>query len=458
MVIFVVLIGVRAYEWYFSKKDLLYFYRSLLQEVKSNPSHIKYIRINKTFRKRLKCLPLMLHPRINFLTRVHQSLSVWNFLDFLKRPILTTSLFQEKIIRILSAILAGLIPVVVLVIGGFFLFRFLQGGPGRGMSMGLRIKTPNPDASRRVTFADVAGIEEAKAEVYELVDFLKDPKRFTKLGGRIPKGVLLTGPPGTGKTLLAKAIAGEAGVPFFGSSGSEFDEMLVGLGASRVRDLFEQAKRSAPCIIFIDEIDAVGRQRGSRLRSSPGEEQTLNQLLVEMDGFDPNEGIIFIGATNRPDVLDKALLRPGRFDRHVMVSLPDVRGREQILQVHSKRVPLAKEVELMKIARGTPGFSGAELEALMNEAALLAARQGAEEVTMAHLEEAKSKVIMGPERKSLVISDAEKKITAYHESGHALVALPCERCRPGASCDHYSKRSHAGSDSFASIGRPFNHN
>jgi cell division protease FtsH len=273
-----------------------------------------------------------------------------------------------------------------------------------------------------VTFKDVAGVEEAREELAEIIDFLKDPKKFTRLGGRIPKGVLLMGPPGTGKTLLARAIAGEAGVPFFSISGSDFVEMFVGVGASRVRDLFEQGKKNAPCIIFIDEIDAVGRHRGAGLGGGHDErEQTLNQLLVEMDGFEGNDGVILIAATNRPDVLDPALLRPGRFDRRVVVSKPDVKGREQILKVHARKTPMASEVDLAKVARGTPGFSGADLESLVNEAALMAARKGKNKLDTDDFETAKDKVMMGAERRSMVISDEEKKVTAYHEAGHALV-------------------------------------
>ncbi len=276
----------------------------------------------------------------------------------------------------------------------------------------------------RVTFDDVAGVDEAKDELSEIVDFLKDPQKFQRLGGKIPKGALLIGPPGTGKTLIARAVAGEAGVPFFTISGSDFVEMFVGVGASRVRDMFEQAKKNAPCIIFIDEIDAVGRHRGAGLGGGNDErEQTLNQLLVEMDGFESNEGIILIAATNRPDVLDPALLRPGRFDRQVVVPNPDVNGRERILRVHMKNVPLAADVETKVIARGTPGFSGADLANLVNEAALLAARKARRMVTMADFEEAKDKVMMGAERRSMVMSDEEKRLTAYHEGGHALVAL-----------------------------------
>ncbi len=314
------------------------------------------------------------------------------------------------------------LPMIVLV-GLFLLFmRQLQVGGGKAMSFGKsRAKLLNEN-SRKITFADVAGIEEASEEVEEIISFLRDPKKFTRLGGRIPKGVLMMGPPGTGKTLLARAIAGEAGVPFFSISGSDFVEMFVGVGASRVRDLFEQGKKNAPCIIFIDEIDAVGRHRGAGLGGGHDErEQTLNQLLVEMDGFESNDGVILIAATNRPDVLDPALLRPGRFDRRIIVPRPDVKGRAGILKVHTKKVPLSGDVDLDILARGTPGFSGADLENLVNEAALLAARSEKDRVSHLDLELAKDKVLMGPERRSLIISDREKRVTAYHEAGHALV-------------------------------------
>jgi cell division protease FtsH len=305
----------------------------------------------------------------------------------------------------------------------FFLMRQMQIGGNQALSfVKSRARMPTEER-KKVTFADVAGIEEAKEEVQEIIEFLKEPRKFQKLGGRIPKGVLVVGPPGTGKTLLAKAIAGEAGVPFFSISGSDFVEMFVGVGASRVRDLFEQGKRHAPCIIFIDEIDAVGRLRGAGLGGGNDErEQTLNQLLVEMDGFDTTEGIILVAATNRPDVLDPALLRPGRFDRQVVVNLPDFQGRSEILKVHTKKVPIAANVELEKIARGTPGFSGADLENLVNEAALWAARQNKKEVETVDFEMAKDKVMMGAERKSMILSDEEKRVTAYHEAGHALMA------------------------------------
>jgi cell division protease FtsH len=305
----------------------------------------------------------------------------------------------------------------------FFLIRQMQIGGNQALSfVKSRARMPTEER-KKVTFADVAGIEEAKEEVQEIIEFLKEPRKFQKLGGRIPKGVLVVGPPGTGKTLLAKAIAGEAGVPFFSISGSDFVEMFVGVGASRVRDLFEQGKRHAPCIIFIDEIDAVGRLRGAGLGGGNDErEQTLNQLLVEMDGFDTTEGIILVAATNRPDVLDPALLRPGRFDRQVVVNLPDFQGRSEILKVHAKKVPIAANVELEKIARGTPGFSGADLENLVNEAALWAARQNKKEVETVDFEMAKDKVMMGAERKSMILSDEEKRVTAYHEAGHALMA------------------------------------
>ncbi|MDA8163021.1 MAG: ATP-dependent zinc metalloprotease FtsH [Desulfobacteraceae bacterium] len=314
-------------------------------------------------------------------------------------------------------------PMLLLIGVWIFFMRQMQSGGGRAMSFGRSRAKLLTNQNIKITFQDVAGIEEAKEELGEIVSFLKDPKKFTRLGGRIPKGVLLLGPPGTGKTLLAKAIAGEAGVPFFSISGSDFVEMFVGVGASRVRDLFIQAKKNAPCIIFIDEIDAVGRHRGAGLGGGHDErEQTLNQLLVEMDGFETSEAVIVIAATNRPDVLDPALLRPGRFDRQVMVPVPDVRGREAILNVHAKKIPLDPQVELSVIAKGTPGFSGADLENLVNEAALLAARDNKERVEMADFEEAKDKVLMGAERKSLILSDEEKKVTAYHEAGHTLVA------------------------------------
>ncbi len=316
------------------------------------------------------------------------------------------------------------LPVLLLIGVWIFFMRQMQGGARGAMGFGkskARLLTENKN---RVTFDDVAGVEEAKEEVVEIVDFLKDPQKFQRLGGKIPKGALLIGPPGTGKTLLARAIAGEAGVPFFTISGSDFVEMFVGVGASRVRDMFEQAKKNAPCIIFIDEIDAVGRHRGAGLGGGNDErEQTLNQLLVEMDGFEANEGIILIAATNRPDVLDPALLRPGRFDRQVVVPNPDVNGRERILRVHMKNVPLAADVETKIIARGTPGFSGADLSNLVNEAALMAARKNRRMVTMRDFEEAKDKVMMGAERRSMVMTEDEKRNTAYHEGGHALVAL-----------------------------------
>lgn len=315
----------------------------------------------------------------------------------------------------------------------FFLMRQMQIGGNRALSFGKSRARMLTEEKKKITFADVAGIDEAKEEVVEIIDFLKDPQKFQKLGGRIPKGVLIVGPPGTGKTLLAKAIAGEAGVPFFNISGSDFVEMFVGVGASRVRDLFEQGKKHAPCIIFIDEIDAVGRLRGAGLGGGHDErEQTLNQLLVEMDGFDTTEGVILVAATNRPDVLDPALLRPGRFDRQVVVNRPDVRGRIEILKVHTKKVPIETDVKLEQIARGTPGFSGADLENLVNEAALWAARLNKKVVELVDFENAKDKVMMGAERKSLVLSEEEKRTTAYHEAGHALMA----KLLPGADPVH----------------------
>jgi cell division protease FtsH len=324
----------------------------------------------------------------------------------------------------LSNALIYWLPMLVLVGVWVFFIRQMQAGSGKAMGFGKSKAKLLTEKHGRVTFADVAGVDEAKDDLVEIVDFLKDPGKFQRLGGKIPKGALLVGPPGTGKTLLARAIAGEANVPFFTISGSDFVEMFVGVGASRVRDMFEQAKKNAPCIIFIDEIDAVGRHRGAGLGGGNDErEQTLNQLLVEMDGFEANEGVILIAATNRPDVLDPALLRPGRFDRQIVVGNPDVKGREQILRVHMKNVPLAPDVDPKVIARGTPGFSGADLANLVNEAALLAARRNKRIVTQAEFEDAKDKVMMGAERKSMVMSDEEKRNTAYHEAGHALVGL-----------------------------------
>ena len=322
------------------------------------------------------------------------------------------------------SLLASWLPFIALIGVWIFLSRQMQGGAGKAMGFGKSRAKLLTEAHGRVTFEDVAGVDEAKSDLQEIVEFLRDPGKFQRLGGRIPRGVLLVGPPGTGKTLIARAVAGEANVPFFTISGSDFVEMFVGVGASRVRDMFEQAKKNAPCIIFIDEIDAVGRHRGAGLGGGNDErEQTLNQLLVEMDGFEANEGIILIAATNRPDVLDPALLRPGRFDRQVIVPNPDVVGREQILKVHVRKVPLAPDVNLRTIARGTPGFSGADLANLVNEAALMAARRNKRMVTQGEFEDAKDKVMMGAERKSLVMTEEEKMLTAYHESGHAVLAL-----------------------------------
>ncbi len=321
------------------------------------------------------------------------------------------------------SILASWFPMIVLIGVWIFFMRQMQSGGGKAMSFGKSRARLQSDTTEKVTFEDVAGIDEAKEELEEIIDFLKEPKKFTRLGGRIPKGVLLMGPPGTGKTLLARAIAGEADVPFFHISGSDFVEMFVGVGASRVRDLFAQGKKNAPCIIFIDEIDAVGRHRGAGLGGGHDErEQTLNQLLVEMDGFESNEGVILVSATNRPDVLDPALLRPGRFDRQVVVSLPDIKGREGILKVHIKKTSIAPDVDIDVLAKGTPGFSGADLENLVNEAALLGAKRDREKVEMTEFEDAKDKVYMGLERKSKVIKEEDRKTTAYHEGGHALVA------------------------------------
>jgi len=331
----------------------------------------------------------------------------------------------------LLGVLISWFPMLLFIGVWIFFMRQMQGGGGKAMGFGKSKAKLLTEKLGRVTFDDVAGIDEAKTELEEIVEFLKDPQKFQRLGGKIPKGCLLVGPPGTGKTLLARAIAGEANVPFFTISGSDFVEMFVGVGASRVRDMFEQGKKNAPCIIFIDEIDAVGRHRGAGLGGGNDErEQTLNQLLVEMDGFEANEGVILIAATNRPDVLDPALLRPGRFDRQVVVPNPDILGRERILKVHMRKVPLAPDVEARTIARGTPGFSGADLANLVNEAALLAARKGKRVVFMSEFEEAKDKVMMGSERRSMVMTDEEKKLTAYHEAGHAVVALHCEDSDP----------------------------
>jgi cell division protease FtsH len=324
----------------------------------------------------------------------------------------------------LLGVLINWFPMILLIAAWFWIMRQMQAGGGKAMGFGKSRAKLLTERQGRVTFEDVAGVDEAKDDLKEIVDFLRDPQKFQRLGGRIPKGVLLVGPPGTGKTLLARAIAGEANVPFFTISGSDFVEMFVGVGASRVRDMFEQAKKNAPCIVFVDEIDAVGRHRGAGLGGGNDErEQTLNQLLVEMDGFEANEGVILIAATNRPDVLDPALLRPGRFDREIVVPNPDLIGREKILRVHMRKVPLGTDVDARVIARGTPGFSGADLANLVNEAALLAARRGKRVVTMSELEDAKDKVMMGAERRSLVMSDDEKKLTAFHEAGHAIVAL-----------------------------------
>ncbi len=339
----------------------------------------------------------------------------------------------EKSVHPVLGILLQFLPFIVIVAVWIIFMRQMQGGgAGRGaMGFGKSRAKLMTEHSGRITFEDVAGVEEAKQEVEEVVEFLRDPQKFQRLGGKIPKGVLLIGPPGTGKTLLARAIAGEANVPFFTISGSDFVEMFVGVGASRVRDMFEQGKKNAPCIIFVDELDAVGRHRGAGLGGGNDErEQTLNQLLVEMDGFESNEGVILVAATNRPDVLDPALLRPGRFDRQVVVPNPDIIGREKILKVHMRKVPLAPDVEPKIIARGTPGFSGADLANLVNEAALLAARKGRRMVTMAEFEESKDKVMMGAERRSMVMSEEEKRLTAYHEAGHALVGLHMDGCDP----------------------------
>jgi len=356
------------------------------------------------------------------------------FKTYMPKDTQLVPLLREKNVRITAKpaedspwymnVLISWFPMLLLIGIWIFFMRQMQGGGGKAMAFGKSRARLVTDKSKKVTFADVAGVDEAKAELEEVIEFLRDPKKFTRLGGRIPKGLLLIGQPGTGKTLLARAIAGEADVPFLSISGSDFVEMFVGVGASRVRDLFNQGKKSAPCIIFIDEIDAVGRHRGAGLGGGHDErEQTLNQLLVEMDGFESNEGVILVSATNRPDVLDPALLRPGRFDRQVMVPLPDVKGREKIFEVHAKKTVLADDVKAAVIARGTPGFSGADIENLVNEAVLYAARMGKDKVFMSDFEFAKDKVLMGVERKSMVVSDEEKRNTAYHESGHALVAM-----------------------------------
>src|SRR5467141_2531702 len=338
---------------------------------------------------------------------------------------------QQNDVPWFVSLLVSWLPFIALIGVWIFLSRQMQGAGGKALGFGKSRAKLLTEAHGRVTFEDVAGVDEAKQDLQEIVEFLRDPGKFQRLGGRIPRGVLLVGPPGTGKTLIARAVAGEANVPFFTISGSDFVEMFVGVGASRVRDMFEQAKKNAPCIIFIDEIDAVGRHRGAGLGGGNDErEQTLNQLLVEMDGFEANEGVILIAATNRPDVLDPALLRPGRFDRQVVVPNPDVVGREKILKVHMRKVPLASDVDPKIIARGTPGFSGADLANLVNEAALMAARKGKRSVAMSEFEYAKDKVMMGAERRSMVMTEDEKKLTAYHEAGHALCMLYAEGHEP----------------------------
>ena len=339
--------------------------------------------------------------------------------------------FKKSQNSALTSFLTNYLPVILIFVIVIFLLRQFQSSGGKAMNFGKSRARKLVENKKKVTFKDVAGVEEGKEELEEIVAFLKHPKKFTRLGGRIPKGVLLVGSPGTGKTLLARAVAGEADVPFYSISGSDFVEMFVGVGASRVRDLFEQGKKNAPCLIFIDEIDAVGRHRGAGMGGGHDErEQTLNQLLVEMDGFESNEGVILIAATNRPDVLDPALLRPGRFDRRVVISKPDVKGREEILKVHVKKTPLSENVDLGKVARGTPGFSGADLANLVNEAALLAARDDKHKILMSDLERAKDKVLMGSEKHSMVISEEDKRITAYHEAGHTLVGKLLPRMDP----------------------------
>src|SRR5512139_577796 len=339
--------------------------------------------------------------------------------------------FKEPSASPWASLLYSWAPILLMIGFWIFLMKQMQSGGNKALSFGKSRAKLSSSAQKKVTFKDVAGVEEAKEELNEIIEFLKEPQKFQKLGGRIPKGVLLMGAPGTGKTLLARAVAGEANVPFFSISGSDFVEMFVGVGASRVRDLFEQGKKNAPCIVFIDEIDAVGRHRGAGLGGGHDErEQTLNQLLVEMDGFESNEGVILVAATNRPDVLDPALLRPGRFDRRIVVPRPDFRGRYEILKVHTRRVPLADDVDLEIVGRSTPGFVGADLQNLVNEAALLAARRDGTRVAMVDFERAKDKVLLGAERRSLVMTDEDKRITAYHEAGHALVAMLTEGSDP----------------------------
>jgi len=424
VVAYELILGVRGHE-----EDRPSF-SGFMQEVEKNPGHIKSVRIDgQEYYVTYNEQP----PKDKVKLVGPSELAQAQVLAALDKAKIRYEIEKHDDSGWLTLLLGSFLPMVVIVFLFYVIMRQIQAGGGKAMSFGKAKAKLLTDNQNKVTFADVAGVEEAKDEVEEIIAFLKDPKKFTRLGGRIPKGVLMMGPPGTGKTLLARAIAGEAGVPFFSISGSDFVEMFVGVGASRVRDLFEQGKRHAPCIIFIDEIDAVGRHRGAGLGGGHDErEQTLNQLLVEMDGFESNDGVIMIAATNRPDVLDPALLRPGRFDRRIVVPRPDVKGREGILRVHARRVPLGGDVDLAVVARGTPGFSGADLESLVNEAALLAARRDKNIVEMRDFEEAKDKVLMGPERKSMVISEKEKRITAYHEAGHAMVA----RLMPGADPVH----------------------
>jgi cell division protease FtsH len=397
-------------------------FSTLIQEVQNNPQHIKHITI-KGERWKGEYSDGHKFTTIGPEKVDLETITLLNHAGHDQKQSVPYEIEERDENSLWTILLGSWLPMLAMVFIFILFMRQLQAGGGKAMSFGKSKAKLLGEHQNKVTFADVAGVEEAKDEVEEIIAFLKDPKKFTKLGGRIPKGVLMMGPPGTGKTLLARAIAGEAGVPFFSISGSDFVEMFVGVGASRVRDLFEQGKKNAPCIIFIDEIDAVGRHRGAGLGGGHDErEQTLNQLLVEMDGFESNEGVILIAATNRPDVLDPALLRPGRFDRRIVVPRPDVKGREGILRVHARRVPVSAEVQLEVIAKGTPGFSGADLESLVNEAALLAARKDKDKVDMHDFEEAKDKVLMGPERKSMVISEREKRVTAYHEAGHTLVA------------------------------------
>lgn len=431
--VFMAVLMVVAYQFYQERQltNIPNFnnskFETFLQQKKIDPGTIVLDRSNNTVRGRVKAEYVKAEGGSDFYTET----DIARAAEKAEEAGYSVDYKSSSEGGLFTSILVNWLPVVLVVVFFMFLVRQMQMGGGKAMSFGksrARLLTENKN---KVTFKDVAGVEEAKEELQEIVHFLRDPKKYTRLGGRIPKGVLLVGPPGTGKTLLARAVAGEAGVPFFTISGSDFVEMFVGVGASRVRDMFEQGKRHAPCLIFIDEIDAVGRHRGAGMGGGHDErEQTLNQLLVEMDGFESSEGVIMIAATNRPDVLDPALLRPGRFDRRVIVNTPDKEGRVHILKVHSKKLPLSSDVDLEAIAKGTPGFSGADLENLVNESALIAARRDQSKVTMADFEHAKDKVMMGAERKSMVISEEEKRLTAYHEAGHAIVGRMMPKTDP----------------------------